>query len=213
MRKILIIVSGILVGIAAAAGFFIFAFNSNNNQATDTPILQAIPTMIPTPEAPSSQTIEFKSPSGFIFSYPDDVALTDNTKTDTEYATLALSKKGNNGIVTVSVVDTTYKTVADYLKDPKQTVPTGKQKSVPLRDVAASDIADSESHVIAAVDQGVFYLFKADYKGSKEYWDKVLDTVAGSFAFAQPVVTPASSSGSGAASSGDIIFEGEETVE
>ena len=156
-----------------------------------------------------AESVELKSytdPSGFKFSYPENIQLDakDVSKDNTLYADLVLTAPGKKGQLTIKVADATKTFFDESLKD-KSTIETK------LADIDAFQYQDKERLITTAYDQGVQFTFSTDLSQDKTYWFDTNKQILNAFEFAQPQA-PAQSTGN-SNSDGGVVFEGEEIIE
>lgn len=170
-------------------------------------------------EATLSQTyIDYADPTGFSFSYPDNVSIANKTSENEDtavdpsaYADLQLFSKDKSGSLNLKIADTKYKTREEWIKGnglPETTVPTEKK----LGELKAFEVRTKDRLMLAAIDQGV--LFSIEMPLIEEgFWGEVYNKVVTDFTFAPPQ-TEVAQTGGGAVSAGEeVVFEGEEVVE
>jgi len=142
---------------------------------------------------------EYPDPSGFTFSYPDNLTITNNKVTDdSTYSDIQLSSNGVNGSLSIKITDSKFKTIDDWIKLNK-----GVSKEKQLGNIKAIEIETQDRLFLAALDNGIFFDIEVPLI-EKEFWRKVYKEVLGSFTFALPEDVEAVS---------DVTFEGEEVVE
>lgn len=167
---------------------------------------------------PSSTYIDYADPSGFSFSYPDNVSIANRISENEDlavdpdaYADLQLFSKDKSGSVNLRIADTNFKTLEEWKKDNGIAEEVqGSEKM--LGQLKASEFKTSDRLFLASIDQGV--LFTVEMPLVEEvFWNQVYDKVVSGFVFEVPEVEIATTGG-GAVSAGDeVIFEGEEVVE
>lgn len=153
---------------------------------------------------PSETFIEYSDPSGFSFSYPDNLSLTKNDVDERAYADLLLSSKEVNGSLNLKISDSKFKTLDEWAKLNK-----GVTKEVKLGNLEALEIKTSDRLLLGALDQEIFFSIEIPLI-EEDFWMKVYSKLLSDFSF----VTPDTGVSEGSTtSSEDIIFAGEEVVE
>lgn len=212
-KTVWLIIGGIaIVAVAGVTIFFLYFSQGQSLLSSAKRPLQTIPPLtLQTPE-PAGDTLEseaqatYKDTAGFTFKYPTSIVVTDQTPEDddTYYTLLNLVKDSEK--MTVSMTDTTYKTVDDWLeKDsqaPKSPTLIG---AISLDGVAARQYTNGGRMWTVAVDKNVLYVFESPKDG--DAWDKVHDLFVSSFKFDK------AQSPSGSGSSSNTTYEAEEVVE
>ena len=155
---------------------------------------------------PSETNKSYSDPSGFTFSYPDNLSLTTNELTDATYAEVQLSAKGVEGNLILKITDSKFATLDEWTKSIKDA--EGTPKDAKLGTLKAIEIKTASGLKLAAIDSGV--IFTVDLaKPQNDFWNKVYNKVTADFSFAPPTQDNVSSS----AGSSDVSFEGEVVVE
>jgi hypothetical protein len=207
--KTLLLVVVVII-ILSGAGLYFFTQPKNLKPLAE-PVSEEAKEVVP------SQTfIDYNDPSGFSFSYPDNISISNRLSENVDgavdanaYSDLQLFSKDKNGSLSLKVADTKFKKIEDWLKDneiPATVVPTEKK----LGDLKAYEVRTSDRLMLASIDQGV--LFTVEMPLIEEpFWNEVYQKVVSGFTFAAP---EAASAQTAAVSSGEeVIFEGEEVVE
>lgn len=160
---------------------------------------------------PSETYIDYSDPSGFSFSYPDNLSLTKNDEVDNNtYADIQLYAKGVNGSLSLNISDTKLKTLEEWLKQ-NQISSKVTPKEVKLGSLKALEVKTTDRLMLGAIDQGILFTVEMPLI-EEDFWMKVYGKVVSDFAFNSPASQ--NISGGGEASSSDgISFEGEEVVE
>jgi hypothetical protein len=167
---------------------------------------------------PSETFIEYTDPSGFTFSYPDNLSLSNAASDDSAdlidpdiYAELQLFSKDVSGSLNIKISDTKFKTLDEWLKEkniPESNIPTEKK----LGNLKALEVKTSDRLMLASLDQGVLFTVELPLI-EQEFWNKVYDKVVSEFSFSSPQAASGTSIGTAAVSPDEIVFEGEEVVE
>lgn len=147
---------------------------------------------------PSETLKEYSDPSGFSFSYPDNLSLTKNqTDDETIYADLQLSVDGVNGSLNLKIADSKFKSIDEWLA-----LNQGESEQVKLGNLAAFEVKTNDRLLLGALDQGVLFTIEMP-RIDEDFWMPVYKIVLESFSFTLPQVE---------SSSDEVIFEGEEVV-
>lgn len=149
---------------------------------------------------PSETFIEYSDPSGFSFSYPDNLSLTKNDVDESTYADLLLSSKEVNGSLNLKISDSKFKTLEQWANLNK-----GTSKGVQLGNLEALEIKTSDRLLLGALDQGIFFTIEVPLL-EEDFWMKVYSKILADFSFAAPQEEESYSSD-------EVTFEGEEVVE
>lgn len=196
-KKVILI---LVVAIGLAIGILLILFR-NQKVALENPLETATVVKI----APSDTFIEYSDPSGFSFSYPDNLSLDKKETIDeSTYADLQLSAKGVNGSLSLKIVDSKFKTIDEWIKS-NQTSSSQAPKEVTLGNLEALEITLNDRILTGALDQGVLFTIEMP-KIEEEFWMKVYQKILESFSFAAPQPE-------NVGSTDDVVFEGEEVVE
>lgn len=195
--------------IILGAGFFLFLSRQPRLQE---PSLSSVSTQItPAKIMPSSTLKEYTDPSGFGFSYSDDLSLSKNEITnDLTYADLQLKSNDVDGNLNLKIQETKLTSVEEWFKESKKSGLEGKR--VQWGTLNGQSVEDKDGIIFAAVDQGTLFTMEVSYGGQKDFWQKVSNPILASFAFnsESSQETAAQKSGS---STEDVVFESEEIVE
>lgn len=159
----------------------------------------------------SSQTKEFKDPSGFNFSYPDNLTLEKKDAVNSQtYSFLELTSSDDSGKVTIDVSGTEIASLNEALKQNKAPA-TAQVKTLKLGDMDARQYEAQNQIVTLAIDTGVLFTIKTDLGSQKNFWSSVNDKITSSFVLAPPEAPVDNSSSYSEDDS--IIDEGEEIIE
>jgi len=199
-----------VVVLIATAGLYLLT------KPKDLTPLKSAGTQIPKEIKPSETSIDYTDPSGFSFSYPDNLSISNTASADSDdkkdpnaYADLQLFSKDKNGSLNIKIADTKLKNLDAWLKEeqiPEAVKPEEKQ----LGNLKAYEVKTSDRLMLAAIDQGV--LFTVDMpRVEEDFWNPVYNKVLANFSFAAP--EPATTQTTAAASGDEVVFEGEEVVE
>ncbi len=160
----------------------------------------------------SDTTIEYSDPSGFSFSYPDNLSLTNNESEDPNtYADIILTAKGVTGDLDLKISDTKFASLDNWIEGNDLSSQTPKE--VKLGDLKALEIKTNNRLLLGALDQGVLFTIEISFAEKPDFWMKVYNTVLSNFTFAPPSQDTVATQGGSNTSSEEVIFEGEEVVE
>ena len=155
---------------------------------------------------PSKTLKSYTDPSGFTFSYPDNLSLINNESTSSAvYSDLSLSSKEAEGGLNINISDSKSTTLDQWVK----TLPTTDSKEISLGNLKALEITAGDKLYTGALDLGVLFKLETSIGKDKDFWMTVYQAVIKDFSFVQPAKENTSSVGA----SNDVSFEGEEVVE
>lgn len=148
---------------------------------------------------PSETFKEYSDPSGFSFSYPDNLSLeSKEIEDDSIYADIQLFASGINGSLSLKIADSKFKSIDEWA--------VGTTKQVKLGNLEALEVKLKDRLLLGALDQGVLFTIEMPAV-EEDFWMKVYEKVMVSFSFVSPSQETVN------ASSNEVIFEGEEVVE
>lgn len=186
-----------------AAGIYTSFVNKQKNPLSDPLSSQENKAVLP-----SETLLEYQDPSGFTFSYPDNLSIVNNDAEDTStYADLQLSGRQISGSLNLKISDSKFKTLDEWLELNKNAA-KGNPKEVKLGNLKAMEIKTSDRLLLGALDQGILFSIEMPLL-EQNFWMKVYDKILTSFTFALPENTTSQAD----APAGDVIFESEEAVE
>lgn len=209
MNKSVILVFSLLV----AAGIFGGIIFAAINQQKVTPS---------TGKSPAQQIVlhpsitlkAYSDPSGFTFSYPDNLSIAQNEMDTSTYADLVLTTKDIEGMVHIVISDTKIALLDAWTKSFVGTTAVDSS----LNGLKAKELKGSDGMRLGAIDQGVLFTIEVTPKGNGDYWTSVYDAVKESFSFDLPSQSSFQAQGASApqgdgAGTSDIEFAGEEIIE
>lgn len=154
---------------------------------------------------PAETLIEYSDPSGFTFSYPDNLSLSkNNIEDDSTYADIQLSSKEVNGSLNLKITDSKFKSLDEWLNLNKSASKEAP-KEVKLGNLKALEVKLADRLLMGALDQGVLFTIEMP-RVEEDFWMKVYDKILSSFSFVAAETTTSDSTE-------EIIFEGEEVIE
>lgn len=202
MSKIIFIIVVILV--AVGGGIFLAVKLTENPQSTKSNNQNSLINSDSNEDKEQNLAAEstYEDTAGFSFKYPSSIKVTDVTPSgDTYYSVLNLS--ANEGQMKITVQDSTYKSVDEWLTKNNGAKLVG---AASLGDVPAKQYETNTSLYSVALDQGVLYVLESPK--SDAYWAKTHEIVVDSFTFVDSAPSKATSGEAGSA-----IYESEEVVE
>lgn len=202
MNKKIILALCIITGLAIA-GILISKATGQKASLTNPLVSQSKPLE---KILPSNTFLEYSDPSGFKFSYPDNLSITNkNIEDNSTYADLQLFSKEVSGSISLKITDSKFSSLDDWLKASKI---SKTPKEVKLGNLKAQEIQLNDRLILGALDQGI--LFNIEMPGiEKDFWLPVYNKILADFSFAPPGDTASQ----GTAALEDVVFEGEEVVE
>lgn len=142
----------------------------------------------------------YTDPSGFSFSYPDNLSLLNNEIEDKNtYADILLSANGINGSLILKIADSKFKSIDEWVK--ANLTGSDSPKEVKLGSLKALEIKLNDRLLLGVLDQGVLFTIEMPLV-EEDFWMKIYNKMLADFSFGN--VSPLSD---------EVIFEGEEVVE
>lgn len=202
MKKIVILVTAIFLGIVI---LWFLLFSKKQENILPIPIID-IPSTVK--EIKPSQTFtEYSDPSGFKFSYPDDLSI---SKSDSEnpnvYTDLNLYSNKASGSLNLKITDSKYSSLDEWLKANELSKSTPADKK--LGNLKALEVKTKDRLLLASLDQGILFTIEIPLI-EESFWGQVYEKVISKFSF----ISPNEATQATAASSDEVVFEGEEVVE
>lgn len=164
-------------------------------------------------EQTQAKLLEWKDPAGFAFQYPEGVAINKHDEDKENYAHVEMTHPANPGRLIVWGKDTTAADVAAWVKTEKtfrdaSIVDTTLGSKPAKKILLATPI---KKVIVGAIFDELLWFIEVE-PGEGEYWQKTLDTIAGSFKFTP---LPGESSGGGGDTSieEDVMVDEEEVIE
>lgn len=154
------------------------------------------------PIQPSETLKEYQDPSGFTFSYPDNLSLVKNEVADGTYADINLTAKGLIGNLALKISDTNFASLDEWIKVNKS-ASSETPKDVQLGTLKALEMKTKDRLLLGALDQGVLFTIEIPLE-KEDFWMKVLNIILADFSFA-PLTQDSTTE--------EVTFEGEEIVE
>lgn len=192
----------LLCVLGAAATLILIFYRNQQKTSLFTPVANQDETTKQT--SPSETFIEYNDPSGFSFSYPDNLTLEKNEIEDNStYTDLKLSAKEVNGSLNLVISDSKFASLSDWLK---KNALTAVSKEVSLGNLKALEVKTNDRLLLGALDQGVLFTIEVPLI-EQNFWMKVYNKILNELTFAPPQGEAVGSSSDG------VSFEGEEVVE
>ena len=164
--------------------------------------------------SPESKLTEYKDPSGFKFSYPQNLNLQKKQINDqTIYSLLELTSPKNQGKLEIRVEDSQLKKIDDWFLNGKLATRPADIKKIKLAEMDGRQFSEKGKFLTIALDQGVLFTFTVIPEKNKNFWLNVNEKIIKTFAFEPPENTGENTSNNNASSEEDVIFEGEEIIE
>lgn len=166
----------------------------------------------PKTEIVLSKTLKtYTDPSGFAFSYPDNLSLINNEITDPKlYADLKLTAKGALGSLALKITESKFNKIEDWVKT-NQATASSIPKEASLGNLKALEITTNGKLLLGALDSGVLFNIDLEFGDKKDLWVNVYKKVLEDFSFVSPNKENAVQGGTDTSDS--VVFEEEETVE
>lgn len=206
-KKLLLIVVGVGIILAAAGGVLFFVFKPKPG------LIKPVSTEEQGP-AEKVERVTWKDPAGFSFEYPKNIEIDPHDEDQENYAHLELTSVERPGKILVWVKDTSFADIADWAEQESTT--GGQILDSELGGEPAKKVTwvDPAKLVLAAIDADVLVLVEM-LPEDESFWQEIFDEVASSFTFipleSEEPAAPGAWEGSGG--SGGVIEEAEEVIE
>lgn len=161
---------------------------------------------------PSSILKEYSDPSGFNFSFPEDVKI-DKKDDESLYANLSFVSDGLDGNIALTVSDAVNSSLDDWKKENNALLSGLLINESNLGNISGISFNNQDKITLVVVDQGVEFKIVVDYKSQKKYWQSVYNSILNSFSFVSSSPETPNTESLPAQSEEDAVFEGEEVVE
>ena len=180
MKKPIVIGSIVLIGCVILAGIVVFRtkFAANTSEQST----------IPTPTIAPKELVLWEDPAGFSFKYPSDLTVNKHDEDTKNYAHVELTSTGHSGNIIIWVKDTTYQTIAAWIKGDK-TVNTAPSVDTTLGGKEAKKISLVQSAsggkkmITGAIDVDVLVTIEADMQTDEPYWTEIYSGIIQTFTF------------------------------
>lgn len=207
IRMVIFVIGGLLFG-GIIAVLLYYVSTQDTRISVEEQELTVVPS--PTPSPVPVQTYE--SESGFMFEYPGTVEVHEEEGDTASYANLKLTSPEASGSISLQVSDTRLRSAQAWFT--QQKIDSEDAEEIPFADIEALQVATPGGLVTASYDQGALFVIRTDWYDHEPFWQDVYNLLVSTFEFAMvEEEAPAPATSGGGASSGDIIFEGEEIIE
>lgn len=175
---------------------------SENNLITTTSII------------PKAKLTEYKDPSGFKFSYPENLKL-QNKEIENQkiYSLLELTFLKDQGKIEIRVEDSQLTKIDDWFTNNKEATKPANIKKIKLADIEGRQFTQKDKFLTIALDQGALFTFTVTLGKEGKYWLDANNQILKSFQFILPENTENNVPVGDESSEEDVIFEGEEIIE
>lgn len=198
IKKILL--GFVIILTLATIGLVIFSSKKKQNNVSPIPEKTSLEKSNSTE---SSKLKEYKDPSGFQFMYPENLVIKTIDRNDQSIISdLNIGSPGKNGNITIEVSESQIKSYSEWLKKNKEASPSGNVKNIKFADLDAKQFKMDDKVITLAFDVNTQFKITLDPKNNDEFWKKINDNLISSLKFSQPENQ-----------NGDVVFEGEETIE
>lgn len=164
-----------------------------------------------TEKIPSSILKEYSDPSGFTFSFPDNIYV-ERKENDSLYSDLILSTNEANGNITFTVSDSKYDSLENWKDDNLKNLTGLLINESELGNLLGISFNNKDKITFIAIDQGIEFKMVVDYKDHKKFWESVYKSIRDNFSFITPSASKSTNTNSEAPSE-EVVFEGEEIIE
>lgn len=162
------------------------------------------------PGVPSETSQTYTDPSGFSFSYPDNLSLLNNElKDENSYAELQLAANGVAGSLVLKISDSKFKTIDDWIKTIKS---PQTPKEVKLGTLNAMEVGTGDKLLLGALDQGILFNIEVPLNEDRDFWMDVYNKILSEFTFVSPTANAVDQQDN-VSSPDEVSFEGEEVVQ
>lgn len=160
----------------------------------------------PTTTAP--ETLIWKDPAGFSFSYPSGVKINNHPEDKINYANLELTLSGKTGSIKILASDTKLKKIADWekgqLKFSAKTLGGKEAKEITL---------NIGKTTVGMIDSNILFTVEMTPEDENTLWQSTYEEVVSSFELWEPTPAQSSNAGSSQETSGGDVVEEEEVIE
>lgn len=165
-------------------------------------------TITPTIKIPSDILKEYSDPSGFTFSYPEDIEIKNQETDSAAYSSLILTSPVATGSVNILVSDTKYKSIEAWQKNNQELTSGLEIQDAALGNLTGISFGSEDKLTQIVLDQGIEFKIEVDFETERNYWENVYNALISSFSFVSNATNTSNTS-----TDSDVIFEGEEVVE
>lgn len=160
--------------------------------------------------------LTYKDESGFQFVYPENIKITNETKSDTNaYSKLILNSNTNTGKISIQATEESINNADLWLKQNKISTLSANIKDQLLSNLKGKEISTNGQTTLIAFDGNILFKIDLLYSNNKNYWLDIYNKIISSFSFISPETTSNTNNNYQPSynESEDIIDEGEEVVE
>lgn len=163
---------------------------------------------------PTVKLSEYKDPSGFKFSYPGTLKLSNKETEDQKiYSLLELTFSKNQGKIEIRVEDSQLTKIDDWFTYNKVATKPVNIKKIKLADIEGRQFIQKGKLLTMALDQGALFTFTVTLGNEENYWLDANNQILKSFQFILPENTENNVPAGDESSEENVIFEGEEIIE
>jgi hypothetical protein len=187
-NKVLLVLGMVIV--ATIVVVVVILNKTLNEQPVNKPAMESeetAKTVIVEP-SPTPKLETWKDEAGFIFQYPSDLKLTQNTQDNNSYANVEIKSVSEPGTISIMAVDTRYNNIEAWVKY-EDSIKGGNIIETTLGDKPAKKILVNNKIMVAAIDDQILFSLKGDQANS-EYWQKVFKQIHDSWEFFYPTPIP-----------------------
>ncbi len=201
MSKRTLIVSGALAAIILVGGGWAVLTQTRGQKSLFSPA--------GTSKTTAEKEETYTDTSGFSFKHPESISVSDKTPDDDAYYTLLSleSKTKKDGSLTITIMDTKFKTTAEWLANDAAVAHATLSGATSLGGISAKQYTKSGTSWTVAVEGGILYLIEVPR--DDVYWNEVHELVVSSFTLSKPQAAESTTGGSDAGA----IYEEEEVIE
>ena len=208
-KRVFFLAFGVIATISVAA---ILLVNLTKTGKITSPIDENSKEKVVDNQKLSGNLKEYTDPSGFKFKYPNNFIVSANDQlNENVYSSLTLGSDKIASQTSILVEATNTKSLDDWLLKNKIRLSEEKLLKTKLTDLAAVQYEADGKVITIAYDTGALFTITTELKPDRETMLDLHKTILESFAFQQP--PPPSSETALDGEVGDVIFEGEETIE
>lgn len=156
---------------------------------------------------PSETLTEYSDPSGFNFSYPDNLSIVKNETEDPKtFADISLASKDISGSLNLKIIETKLTSLEAWLKSNNISSSSATPKDLGI--LKAMEVKTGDRVMLVSLDQGVLFTIEMP-RIEEDFWNKIYNKVLTNFSFALPEAV----NGQSNSVTNDVSFESEEVVE
>jgi len=205
MKKPIVVVSIVLVLLIGSAAFiFRSKWLPSKNPSS----------VAPTVTEAKKELAMWEDPAGFSFQYPKELQVNKHDEDVENYAHIEFTSPTHPGTIIVWAKDTTYQTVALWIKNDK-TIAGGTSVDTTLGKKEAKKIillGPPKKLIIGAIDEEILFTIEAEPTDSA-FWEDVYQGMIQTFTFTPLEETTSESSEPAGGDAGSYGYDEEETLE